>query len=84
MGKQTLTLKLDPKSATLAYVRRKLKLRADDVDDEFGVISIDPKRDLYAVLVEDRAADKAAKQSGVQGPFSNPKIEPFGPPKKAK
>lgn len=79
-----LTLKLDPKNATLADVRRKLNLSADDVDTEFGVIKIDPQKNLYAVLVDERAADKAAGQLGVQGPFSNPKIQPFGSPVRGK
>ena len=79
MGKQMVTLKLNPKTATLSNVRRKLKLRARDVDPNFGVVSIDPKRDLYAVLVDDSVAHKAGEQPGVQGPFSNPTIEPFGP-----
>jgi hypothetical protein len=32
------------------------------------------------VLVDEQAAEKINKQPDVGGPFSNPKIEPFGPP----
>jgi cytochrome oxidase Cu insertion factor (SCO1/SenC/PrrC family) len=81
MGKLMLTVQLDPKKATLADVQRKLKLQSDEIDKEFGVVSIDPDKDLYAVLVEEGAAGKVKGKKGVGGPFSNPKIEPFGRPR---
>jgi hypothetical protein len=84
VGKQMFTLKLKPKQANLAHVRRKLNLSAEEIDHDFGVVNIDPKQDLYAVLVEEKAAQKAGAQPEVQGPFSNPRIETFGPPKKDK
>ena len=79
-----LTLKLDSNKATLPEVCRRLNISPVDVDQEFGVVNIDPQRDLYAILVEEAAAEKAGQQEGVAGPFSNPKIEPFGPPQKSK
>ena len=84
MSKQMLTLKLRPEEATLSRVRQRLNLSAAEVDSKFGVVNIDPKRNLYTILVEEEAARRVSKTSGVKGPFSNPKIETFGPPKKKK
>jgi len=82
MSKQMMTLKLHPKEATLARVCQRLNLSADEVDSEFGVVNIDPKRNLYTILVEEEAARRVSGAPEVEGPFSNPKIEPFGPPEK--
>jgi len=51
-----------------------------DLDRDFGVIPIDPEHHLYSVMVEERASAAAAERPGTAGPFSNPRIEPFGPP----
>jgi hypothetical protein len=80
MSKQMLTIKLLPKDAHLAEVRRKLSLSPEDVDDDFGVVSIDPKNNLYAIMVEQAAAQKVLGKQGISGPYSNPRIETFGPP----
>jgi len=81
MAKLMLTLRLNPAQATLAHVRDKLKLDAEEIDSDFGVVSIDPAAQLYTVLVDDAAALRVAGTAGVQGPFANPPIEPFGPPR---
>jgi hypothetical protein len=50
------------------------------LDPSFGVVSIDPEKGLYAVQV--KAGALATRQnSGAQfdGPFSNPRIEGYGP-----
>ncbi|MFL5798450.1 MAG: hypothetical protein ACJ77A_11030 [Actinomycetota bacterium] len=77
MSKVMLTLKLDPTEADLDSVRRKLRLDASEIDDEFGVVSIRPAEHLYAVLVDDGAAQRVAGEDWVSGPYSNPEIEPF-------
>lgn len=74
-----LTVELEPSRATLSEVKKALHLSDSDIDDEFGVVSVDPDAGLYAVLVEEPAAAAAASHPGVKGPFSNPRIEPFGP-----
>lgn len=53
------------------------------IDAAFGVVAIDPERNLYAVQVrEDALPPDAASAQGVSGPFANPRIEPFGPRKR--
>jgi hypothetical protein len=82
MSKVMVTLKLDPKQASLAQVRESLRIGSEEIDDDFGVIAVQPEKNLYAVLVEQDTADRVQGTEGVEGPFSNPKIEPFGPPQK--
>jgi hypothetical protein len=76
-----MTVELDPGAATVAQAAERLGVSPDEIDAEFGVVSIDPDQNLYTVLVDERAASAAAGRPGVEGPFSNPRIEPFGPPK---
>lgn len=83
MSKVMVTLKLDPEQASLAKVRESLGIGAEEIDDDFGVIAVEPENDLYVVLVEQDAANRVQGVQGVEGPFSNPKIEPFGPPQGA-
>jgi hypothetical protein len=66
---------------TVQDVMNKHGLSADEIDAEYGVVDIDPERHEYVVLVNREAAPKlgAAPGEEYRGPFSNPKIEPFGP-----
>jgi hypothetical protein len=81
MTMQMMTVKLPPDKATLAEVCRLLKLSPAEIDGSFGVVSIDPKQNLYAVMVEEKATQKLSRNKRATGPFSNPRIAPFGPPK---
>lgn len=83
MSKQMVTLKLDPKKATLQNIVEQLQIPAADIDPDFGVVNIDPQANLYAILVEEESARKLSGTTDVSGPFSNPRIEPFGPPKRS-
>ena len=50
------------------------------LDHRYGVVPIDPSRNLYAVQVREDALPKSPAADGdYSGPFSNPRIEPFGP-----
>ena len=79
-----LTVKLPAEDATLGEARRRLGLDDDEVDEEFGLVLLDPAEELYAVLVSADAGARAAAASGgaggTGGPYANPPIEPFGPP----
>ena len=53
-----------------------------DLNADFGVVPIDPQEGLYAVEVR---ADRLPQQqpdrtTPYRGPFSTPRIEPFGGP----
>ncbi len=52
-------------------------------DTQFGVILVDPKRDIYAVRVDlDQMPETIQSEFIVSGPFSDPKIAPFGSPQR--
>ena len=75
-----MTVELAPEAASLADAAARLGLAPDDLDAEYGVVPVDPDNQLYSVLVDEAAGEAARGREGVRGPFSNPRIEPFGPP----
>ena len=80
MAKVMVTLRLDPAQASLAEVRRLLGLTPEEVDPSFGVVNISPAEHLYTILVDEAAAARVGDADQVEGVFSNPRIEPYGPP----
>lgn len=70
---------------TLDEVMSTYGLTREEIDEEFGVIPVDRERSVYVVQVDENAAarlqgEAPAGRSDVEGVFSNPPIEPFGPP----
>lgn len=67
---------------SLQAVRDKFGLAPEEIDEQFGVVAIDPDDHLYCVLLEEVAVlrihggDPTAAVL-VEGPFANPAIEPF-------
>ena len=80
MPRVMVTLRLDPEQASLPEVRRLLGLATDEVDPTFGVVNISPAEHLYTILVDEAAAGRIAGHELVEGVYSNPRVEPFGPP----
>ncbi|MGW3210248.1 hypothetical protein [Streptomyces sp. NPDC001135] len=74
----TVTL---PAGATLQDALRRYGLTPDQVDETYGLVSVDPAQDLYALLVSEEAATRLTGSTGVSGPFADPPIEPYGPPR---
>ena len=82
MNKVLITLHGRSEDLTIQQVMDELHLKSDEVDVEYGVQPIDPAAGDYVILVDEKAARRIAPdQVGVSGPYSNPRIEPFGPPK---
>jgi hypothetical protein len=70
---------------SLEAAAAELGVTVDDIDQSFGIVAVDPQRGLYCVQVPaDRVpTDTGSGETGsgetYRGPFSNPKIAPFGP-----
>ncbi len=76
-----LTVELPAGDATLAVALETLGLHPDEVDDEFGLVPIDPAGGRYVILVSEAAGARAAGAGRAGGRYANPRIEPFGPPR---
>ena len=83
MPKVMITIRAPEGPPTLATIRERYGLTEDDIDARFGVVAVDPADHAYTILVEPSAASRITPGAGwdVEGPFSNPRIEPFGPPR---
>ncbi|MEJ1961080.1 MAG: hypothetical protein WDO56_05830 [Gammaproteobacteria bacterium] len=75
-----VTLHLEPHEATLAKVIAKYGLAHHEIDSAFGVVDLDASKRLYAILVDEKVAERLEGSEGIAGSFSNPKIGTFGPP----
>lgn len=65
---------------TIESAAAQLGVRVDDVDADFGVVSINPAAHLYAVRVRaDRLPARDLTEEPYRGPFEDPKIEPLAP-----
>lgn len=76
MATVMVTLQLEPEQASLEKVRQLLGLKRDEVDEDFGVVNINPSEHLYTILVRQEAAERVRDAAPVRGVFSNPRIEP--------
>jgi hypothetical protein len=82
MGKVMITITAVDRTPSIETVKKQYGLKDDQIDAEFGVIEVDPDEHTYTVLVDDSVVSRITsdKRWKVEGPFSNPRIEPFGPP----
>jgi len=84
MAKVMVTVQAPESPPSIEELRSQFALDADEIDEEFGVVEIDPEDHLYTILVEEEAAGKIVSTADweVSGPYSNPRVEPFGPPER--
>ena len=74
------TLELTPAEASVESVCELLKLAPGELDQDFGVVPIDPEKSLYSILVDENAIGRLEQPPvAVQGPYSNPRIATLGP-----
>ena len=81
MGEVMFNITSPKRVPTIESVCAEHGLKAEEIDRDFGVIAVSPDEHVYTILIEENAAarlDPARKP--LAGPFSNPRIEPFGPP----
>ncbi|MEU6414114.1 hypothetical protein [Microbispora sp. NPDC046933] len=83
MPEVLITVRL-PAPATLEAAMRRLGLSEDEVDTVYGLVPVDPGRNLYVLRVTEDAGRRVGdpdtgKADG--GPYSDPPIEPYGPPR---
>jgi hypothetical protein len=82
VAKVMMTVELDPAGASTEQAAKRLGVPKEKLDGDFGVVNIDPEKHLYAVLLDEDVAAGVSATEGVSGPYSNPPIEPFGPPRR--
>lgn len=76
----TVTL---PTAATFEQALDRLGLSTEEADADYGLVPLREEAGKYALLVTEAAAARLEHEEGSKRPdgvFSNPKIEPFGPP----
>jgi len=87
MAKVLYTVRWPNGAPTIEQICGKYGFSPGELDGQFGVVEIDPQDHLYSILVDDAAVARVepgwasrGDEDGLAGPFSNPVIEPFGPP----
>ena len=80
-----VTVTMPPEDASMETAMAQLGLAPEEVDTDFGLVALDPETGTYALLVAQAAGERVTAKDGADqpaagGPFSNPVIEPFGPP----
>jgi hypothetical protein len=76
-----MTVRSQDGPPTVEDAARQLGVPVAAVDRTFGVVTIDPKQGLYSVQVDAAHLPPEQAADEFSGPFSNPRIESFGPPR---
>jgi hypothetical protein len=84
MGKMLYTVTWDEGQPTIKQICEKYGFKPEEIDQKFGVIEIDPAEHLYSILVDEAAVGRLQgrpdlEAAGLEGPFADVRIEPFGP-----
>jgi hypothetical protein len=66
---------------TLEEIEERFGIDPDGVDRRFGVVEVDPDDHLFTLRLEAAEAAKLGSGQGAEGPFSDPEIAAFGPPR---
>lgn len=79
MKRFLVTLFLQPGENTLQHIKQLPGLEDLDIDEDYGLVAISPKRNLYTVRVRgDIDADRLLSiQPKVKGIFADAKVAPF-------
>ena len=73
-----IKLELDRPNNTLSYVRQISGLDELNIDEEYGVVPIDPKRGLYVIrVIGEIDADKVRALNTVRGVYGDVRVAPF-------
>ena len=81
MGKVMLTLQSSLGAPSVDEIERQFVLSQHEIDRQFGVVEVDDLTHEYTILVEESAVPRiqSTEKWNVSGPFSNPRVAPFGP-----
>lgn len=82
MGKVMMSMTAPQGAPTVDEIERRFALPRGAIDRQFGVVEIDDLTHEYAISVEENAVPRIKSTTDLTfvGPFSNPRIETFGPP----
>lgn len=75
-----MTIRGSDKAPTLEQSAQQLRVPVSALDSEFGVVLIDHRRKIYSVRVDAAQLPQSTGAESVSGPFSDPRIAPFGLP----
>jgi hypothetical protein len=80
--KALMTVHSESGPPTLEAAAAQLGVGVDALDTTFGVVLVDPRQGLYSVQVDANSIPPdAPTDEQYRGPFSNPQIDTFGPPR---
>ena len=75
-----MTVEMPGAEPSIDRAASELGVAVEDLDTAFGVVPIDPACSRYAVQVRaDKVPTQMRPAGEHRGPWSNAKIEPFGP-----
>ena len=67
-----------PETANAGFAATQLGVPVEAIDQDFGLILVDPSQGLYTVMVDARSLPPGfADRTPFRGPFSTPRIEPL-------
>ncbi|MFN8279766.1 MAG: hypothetical protein U0V49_05735 [Saprospiraceae bacterium] len=68
----------DGDAPTLKSLSKTLKVKMSDFDPQFDIVLVNELNNTYAFRINSALQIDRINKDGIQGPFSDPLIEPFG------